>query len=550
MNKKIFSINVSLALHLAFLIVALNTVIYTFIPRASGDTPPLVRVRIDSKLLSLSAANQDRQISRNNLTYKPPEIAISAPTSIENPSDVFGGRVSTVISSPQIKAVVANGKSLAIIKEAAPDEKVPQSLLAGRSSQAAVVSTRDVAKDLMLSSGYGAKGPGTPFFQGHKVSVINEQQLQGHSLGPTMLQGPQNYSPHLAFEHAANAQDIRNFLGYELRTYEDPSDHSQYFKLTIRVGEIPGTLSAIPKKIIFLVDSSNSIGAVTLKQIKEGVEDCLGQLSPQDKFNLIVFKNTPVKMSQGSLAANNPENIRKATMFLDDVRAGSTTDVYEAVLNSIDLKSSMRPTYIFLLSDGQPTVGIIDPQQIINQTADINKGRIPIFAFGTGIFLDRYLMNFLSFTNRGWAEFEPNDIESGIVNMYNHIKDPVLLNLRYYVSGLDEKEIYPKLLPDLFKGSQFVLYGRYTKERLFYFQLFGDARDGLKQYLISDDISQSIRGDKRIAQEWAIRKVYYLIGLLEYNKNNQVLVNQIKELQKKFHLKIPSYEVKGKDKKL
>ncbi len=117
----------------------------------------------------------------------------------------------------------------------------------------------------------------------------------------------------------------------------------------------------------------------------------------------------------------------------------------------------------------------------------------------------------------------------------------MLINLRYYVGGLKSQEIYPKLLPDLFKGSQFVLWGRYTKEQVFYFQLFGQAQDGLKQYLISDDISQAPRGDKRIAQEWAVRKVYHLIGQLEYDKDNRDLIKEIRQLQRKFHLNLSSF---------
>jgi Ca-activated chloride channel family protein len=232
-----------------------------------------------------------------------------------------------------------------------------------------------------------------------------------------------------------------------------------------------------------------------------------------------------------------------ARNFLDDTKANADTDVYEAVLKTINLPKSLKPAYVLLISDGQPTAGVTNPQQIINQIVGLNQGHVPIFGFGSGAFLDKYLMSFLSFTNRGWAQFELNDIAPGIVDAYKQIKDPVLLNLRYYVSGLDKQDIYPKQLPDLFKGSQFVLYGRYTKEQLFYFQLFGDAKNGIKQYLISDDISQAPRDDKRIAKEWAIRKVYQLIGSLEYNKDNQALITEIKKLQQKFHLDLSSFDL-------
>ena len=50
--------------------------------------------------------------------------------------------------------------------------------------------------------------------------------------------------------------------------------------------------------------------------------------------------------------------------------------------------------------------------------------------------------------------------------------------------------------------------------------------------------------DKTIAKNWAMRKMYHLIGQLEYNKDNQATLAEIKELAKKFGLKIPAYKAK------
>ncbi len=221
---------------------------------------------------------------------------------------------------------------------------------------------------------------------------------------------------------------------------------------------------------------------------------------------------------------------------------GSKTDVYDAVLKSINLKEPMKPAYIFLLSDGQPTEGVTNPQQIINEIARSNKGRVPVFAFAGGSFVNEYLMDFLAFTNRGWAEIHPYQVNKRIVEMYKRLKDPVLLDLRYYVSGLNEKEIYPKLLPDFFRGSKFVLYGSYADEKSFFLELLGDAQSEVKKYRINDDISSAPKGDREIVRNWAFRKAYHLISLIEYNKDNKALIDQIKALAQKFDLEIPNLD--------
>ena len=537
MNKKISSVGTSLILHLVFLALALNTVIYTFVAPPSGNMPLFVHVNVDSKLLSMAKPYEGKKISQN----APVQLAresVSAPPNDLKPQSI--PMEHKVTPTPLVPPAAVDKAFVSIIKEMAP-EQVSEALNPKRVSSSVLVTNEDAAKDLNISSSNIVNQPIAPVLSAYKASAIESPGVPGQFSPATALRDSKENTPNLSFEPATSAGDIKDFLGYDLRTYEDPSDHNQYFKLSIRVGDVPGALSAIPKEIVFLVDSSTSIGPKTLKEFKRGVEDCFNLLGREDKFNLIVFKHNAVSISKDLALANIPANIKMAKYFLDDTMANNDTDVYEAVLKSINLKDPMKPSYVLLISDGQPTAGVTNPQQIINQIARINQGRVPLFAFGAGMFLDKYLMSFLSFTNRGWAEFEPNDIARGIVDMYNHIKDPVLLDLRYYVSGLNEKEIYPKLLPDFFKGSQFVLYGRYNKEQLFYFQLFGDAKDGVKQYLISDDISQAPRGDKRIAQEWAIRKVYDLIGRLEYNKNNQDLIKEIKHLQKKFHLNLTSF---------
>jgi hypothetical protein len=167
---------------------------------------------------------------------------------------------------------------------------------------------------------------------------------------------------------------------------------------------------------------------------------------------------------------------------------------------------------------------------------------VPVFAFGGGSFVNEYLLDFLSFTNRGWAEFHPYQLNKRIVEMYNRIKDPVLLDLRYYVSGLDESEIYPKLLPDFFRGSKFVLYGRYTDEKTFFLELLGDSQSEVKQYRINDDVSSAVKGDRDIARNWAFRKVYHLISKIEYNKDNKALIDEINGIAKKFDLEIPNFD--------
>ena len=55
------------------------------------------------------------------------------------------------------------------------------------------------------------------------------------------------------------------------------------------------------------------------------------------------------------------------------------------------------------------------------------------------------------------------DLEVKVSNFYTRIKEPALTNLRLEFSGgVRASKMYPAALPDLFKGDQLVLAGRYT----------------------------------------------------------------------------------------
>jgi len=543
-KKRILALTVSLVFHATLLMAALQMVVVSYTP-PPRETGSLIRVKIDSKKF---AAPPGEAITKQNQEPRVeiPEVKPAALNPAERTIQPTYEQPSKTPPSAQEKLIVAEKSPAEVVNEKGLGPS-PQLPAVTRKVESRIIATEEVLKDSVATSAEKVNRTVVkPLAFGYGSATLDAGagSLSGVAVaGEEGLQGNQTNTLSVPFDRKTNAKDIKSFLGYEIQTYEDPGDHVKYFRLSIRVEDTQVTLPTIPKEIVFLVDASNSIGKERLDQFKKGMEEALNQLGLNDKFNVMVFKKAVVKFSDKSVE-RNPSNIGNAVDFLKSFEVGSKTDVYDAVLKSIDLKNPMKPAYIFLLSDGQPTEGVTNPQQIINEIARINKGRVPVFTFGGGSFVNQYLMDFLSFTNRGWAEFHPYQLSKRIVEMYSRIKDPVLLDLRYYVSGLDEKEIYPKLLPDFFRGSKFVLYGRFIDEKAFYLELLGDSEREVKQYRIADDITNAPKGDREIARSWAARKLYHLVSKIEYDKDNKALIAEINALAKKFNLDIPNIDVK------
>ncbi len=345
-------------------------------------------------------------------------------------------------------------------------------------------------------------------------------------------------------ENESKSMDLGTALTYQLFKYQDPASGQKYFKLVVKVRDATMNFPVIPKEIIFLVDASGSIGTERLAQFEEGLAYSLKHLNSDDRFNIFVFKNKIVPFSPGSLRAS-PKNIKDAVEFLKELRSWSTTDLYGALRASINLKTPFVPSYRVLMSDGFPTTGILDARRVINEISRLNDNKVSIFTFGGGVDVEPYMLDFIAFKNRGWSRVSGREYFMGrdFSRFYDEIKDPLLLNVRYYAVGLKTQEIFPQTMPDFFKRSQFVIYGRYTNENKFVIQIRGDMAQHKKGFIVSANLQDAWAGDKQIAHNWAFHKIYYLIGELKYNENNKALIDSINDLCAKFHIITP-YSIK------
>jgi len=346
-----------------------------------------------------------------------------------------------------------------------------------------------------------------------------------------------NYS---GIAHTSKSMDLGAALTYQLFKYRDPVSGQKYFKLAVKVKDATIDFPVIPKEIIYLVDASGSIGMGRLNQFEAGLIYSLRHLNPDDRFNIMVFKDKTEPLSPVSLA-NSPANIQKAEEFLQNQKSWSTTDIYNALRTSIDLPNAFVPSYRVFMSDGFPTTGIVDALHVIDDISNLNDNRVSIFTFGGGADVDPYMLEFIAFKNRGWSTVVDREhfMAREFDRFYDEIKDPLLLNVRYYISGLDTSEIFPRTMPDFFKGSQFVIYGKYTDEDKFAIQIRGDMAHDKKEFFVSPSLNEAPRGDKQIAHDWAFHKIYYLISQLRYDENNAALINEIRALCSQFHIITP-----------
>lgn len=337
--------------------------------------------------------------------------------------------------------------------------------------------------------------------------------------------------------------DLKNYLDSEVLTYTDPKSKEKYFQINMRVGKDAGELKTITKEIVFLIDCSKSTTEKRFREFKEGLEYSLRNLNPGDTFNILAFKKFIVEFKPQSVEPS-AENIRQALRFVDELTLGTRTDAYNALLSSISRPINRNPSYIIFLSDGYPTQGVTEPSRIIHEVSELNNGLRSIFAFSGGLNVNRYLLDFITYKNRGWSEYSYRSHQIGqfLSNMYDKIREPVLVNLRYHVSGLQEESMYPKLLPDFFRNIEFTLYGKYSQEDEFVLQLVGDVEGKVTEFVVESSLKEAPQGTEEIARNWAFNKIYELIGQLREGEDNEPLLKEIRALSRRYKIRTPYLE--------
>ena len=89
---------------------------------------------------------------------------------------------------------------------------------------------------------------------------------------------------------------------------------------------------------------------------------------------------------------------------------------------------------------------------------------IRLFTFGVGYDVNTALLDKIASDNGGVADYvEPKeDLEVKVSNFFSKVNYPVLTDLNLDLGGVKTDLIYPRGIPDVFRGSQVTLIGRYN----------------------------------------------------------------------------------------
>src|SRR6266699_2290829 len=332
------------------------------------------------------------------------------------------------------------------------------------------------------------------------------------------------------------SSDTRD-VGLRLITYKPDGDDGYFLLLAAPM--VSNETRPAAKDVVFVVDTSGSMAGAKLQQAQKALRFCVENLNGEDRFEIVRF-SAEAEPLFGKLVDADSEHRKRASNFIADLKPiGGTAiaDALEAALKARTEKTE-RPFVIIFLTDGLPTVGTRNPDEIV---ADVKKaGDARIFSFGIGSDVNTQLLDQIAEGTRAFSQYvlANEDLEVKVSSFYTRIKEPVLTNVRFeFGGGIRTSKLYPSQLPDLFKGDQLVLTGRYSVAGEVEAKLTGMAngREQTFNYKVKFNDSSS----DYVARLWATRRVGFLLDEIRIHGETNELRDEATDLARRYGIVTP-----------
>jgi Ca-activated chloride channel family protein len=309
-------------------------------------------------------------------------------------------------------------------------------------------------------------------------------------------------------------------------------------------GSKPDNQTKQPRNVILLLDTSLSMYGEKLNRAVEAVEYFLHSLSPQDRFDLILFNEEPSPLSPVPLAAT-PENVEHALDFIRGSMLSGGTDLRKALTQSVALANTfpVGERSIVLISDANPTLGTRNLPKIV-QVLNGSGGAQParVFAFGLGSDANGTLLEALSQAGHGYfaRARETEDITAELKIFFDHVGSASIEGLGF--GSADQSNFYQVYATGgySFDGSSLSFVGRYKKpEPHTTVTVQGQYSNATIKLSREVALPESAATHEQLPRLWARARVDALLREMDLNGEREDYIAEIIRLSEKYKFVTP-----------
>jgi Ca-activated chloride channel family protein len=211
----------------------------------------------------------------------------------------------------------------------------------------------------------------------------------------------------------------------------------------------------LAREIVFIIDTSGSMGGEPIRQARDALEDALSRLTPGDHFNIIAFNDRPTKLFPGSVRADAGA-LAEARTFVRRLQAHGGTEMDAALraafADGAEHRSGLLRQTVFI------TDGAVGNEAALFKTIVDGLGDRRLFTVGIGSAPNSYFMRKAAQFGRGTFSFIGNatEVAGRMDELFTRIETPMLQNVS--VALPDPGAIVsPDPVPDLYAGEPIIV---------------------------------------------------------------------------------------------
>ncbi len=371
----------------------------------------------------------------------------------------------------------------------------------------------------------------------HEISVVQDNDSTATI---SFEQSQANLDRDFKLFYTETGKDI----GLNALDYRPISSEEGYMMFLVSPRAELASDQRVPRDIVFVMDTSGSMrNDDKLKQAQQALCQCLDGLAEDDRFAVICFGST-VNRYRDQLVSASAEHVENGKKWINGRNASGGTAIHAAMMSALSMRgeSDDRMYTVAFFTDGQPTIGQTNTDEILKDMQRKNSASTRIFSFGLGNDLNAAFLDQIAEQTRAISSYvRPRQaIKDKVASFFKKIHHPVLANLSLETSdGVQLAEVYPPQLPDLFHGDQLVVLARYNGEGSEKVVLNGQVGPQKMKFEYEVDFTAKSVERPFVEELWARRKVGYLLDQIRLNGEKKELVDEVVLLAKRYGITTP-----------
>ncbi len=274
-----------------------------------------------------------------------------------------------------------------------------------------------------------------------------------------------------------------------------------------------------PREMIYVIDTSGSMGGQSIAQAKLALKDALGRLTGADRFNIFQFNSWTSSLYLAPVALTS-ETYAQAVQYVDGLESTGGTEMEPAIRAALaqPVTAGYLRQVIFL------TDGAVAGETTLFTAIKGSLGDARLFTIGIGSAPNSHFMRKAAQFGRGTFTHiaKESEIAGAMGSLLDKIERVALTDVLLDWPGA--VEIYPNQVPDLYAGEPLVVTASFaaTDGEPLTVEAFGRVANAPWSQRVTAP-TDSLPG---IAALWARRKIEYLTDS-RVDGTNEALIRKL-----------------------